>query len=108
MTDEYIIPREGIYVSKSNPSIRITVTEVEVIDGEEDSPDEELFYFVRFIEGEDEGDLSAIEFELDAKEWLSFVKSEQIVFERDPYLDDIPENSNIAKIRDLLLKAKKQ
>ncbi|HDG8066628.1 hypothetical protein ACU6Z1_18405 [Klebsiella aerogenes] len=108
MIEEKVIPREGIYVSKTDPSLRITVTDVVVVDDEDDSPEDELFYLVSFIEGEDEGDLSAAEFELNTEEWLSFVKSEQLVFERDPYLDNIPEGSHLAKIRDLLLKAKKQ
>ncbi|HBM3109999.1 TPA: hypothetical protein ACOVJJ_000405 [Klebsiella oxytoca] len=108
MTDEEMIPREGIYVSKTDPSLRITVTDVVVVDDEDDSPDDELFYLVNFIEGEDEGDLSVVGFELNTEEWLSFVKSEQLVFERDPYLDNIPEGSHLAKIRDLLLKTKKQ
>ncbi|EPR8111347.1 hypothetical protein P4E77_001382 [Klebsiella pneumoniae] len=108
MSDETMIPREGIYVSKTDPSLRITVIDVEVVDDEDDSPDDELFYLVSFIEGEDAGDLSAAEFELNTEEWLTFVKSEQLVFERDPYLDDVPEDSDIAKIRDLLRKAKKQ
>lgn len=108
MIEEKMIPREGIYVSKTDPSLRITVTDVVVVDDEDDSPEDELFYLVSFIEGEDEGDLSAAEFELNTEEWLSFVKSEQLVFERDPYLDDVPEDSDIAKIRDLLSKAKKQ
>lgn len=108
MTEEKMIPREGIYVSKTDPSLRITVTDVVVVDDEDDSPEDELFYLVSFIEGEDEEDLSAAGFELNTEEWLSFVKSEQLVFERDPYLDDVPEDSDIAKIRDLLREAKKQ
>ncbi|EFO3867778.1 hypothetical protein QQN17_000650 [Escherichia coli] len=100
------MPQLGIYVSKTDPSLRITVTEVDVVDDEFDSPDDELFYLVRWIEGEDESDMSAMEFELDPTEWQAFVESEQLVFERDPYMDSIPENSNVAKIRDLLMKAK--
>lgn len=108
MTDKNMIPREGVYVSKTDPGLRITVIDVEVVDDEDDSPGDELFYLVSFIEGEDAGDLSAAGFELNTEEWLTFVKSEQLVFERDPYLDDAPEDSNISRIRDLLRKAKKQ
>ncbi|MCE1610727.1 hypothetical protein L8P11_16950 [Enterobacter kobei] len=104
MSDLSTIPQLGIYVSKSDPSLRITVTDVDVVDN--DSPDDELFYLVHWIEGEDEGDMSAMEFELDPTEWQAFVESEQLVFERDPYLDSIPENSHIAQIRDLLMKVK--
>ena len=50
--------------------------------------------------------MSAIEFELDPVEWQAFVESEQLVFERDPYMDSAPENSNVAKIRDFLMKTK--
>ncbi|MEX6312581.1 hypothetical protein AB6G19_01160 [Providencia manganoxydans] len=50
--------------------------------------------------------MSAIEFELDPFEWQAFAESEQLVFERDPYMDSVPENSNLAKIRDLLMKTK--
>lgn len=69
-------------------------------------PVDELFYLVRWIEGEDESDMSAMEFELDPVEWQAFVESEQLVFECDPYMDSAPENSNLAKIRDLLMKSK--
>lgn len=106
MSDLSTIPQLGIYVSKSDPSLRITVTDVDVIDDEDDSSPEELFYLVRWIEGEDESDMSVIAYELDPSEWQAFVESEQLVFERDPYLDSIPENSHLAKIRDLLMKAK--
>lgn len=100
------MPQLGIYVSKTDPSLRITVTDVDIADDENDFPDDELLYFVRFIEGEDEADLSAMEFELDSAEWQALVKSEQLVFDRDPYMDSISENANLAKIRDLLMKAK--
>lgn len=50
--------------------------------------------------------MSAMEFELDPVEWQAFVESEQLVFERDPYMDSVPENSNLAKIRDLLMKTR--
>ncbi len=43
---------------------------------------------------------------LDPGEWQAFVESEQLVFERDPYMDSAHENSNLAKIRDLLMKNK--
>ena len=102
------IPREGIYVSKTDPSLRITVTEVDIVDDESDTSDEELFYLVRWIDGEDESDLSAIEYELDPTEWQAFVESEQLEFERDPYLDAIPENSHLAKIREMLSKNSKE
>lgn len=46
--------------------------------------------------------MTAMGFELDPVEWQAFVESEQLVFERDPYMDSIPENSNLAKIRDFL------
>ncbi|MEY0663286.1 hypothetical protein AB7281_11655 [Providencia rettgeri] len=100
------MPQLGIYVSKIDPALRITVTDVDVVDDDDDSPDDELFYLVRWIEGEDESDISAIEFELDPFEWQAFAESEQLVFERDPYMDSVPENSNLAKIRDLLMKTK--
>lgn len=100
------MPQLGIYVSKIDPTLRITVTDVDIVDDDDDSPDDELFYLVRWIEGEDESDMSAMEFELDPVEWQAFVESEQLVFERDPYMDSVPENSNLAKIRDLLMKTK--
>ncbi|WP_228705048.1 MULTISPECIES: hypothetical protein [Enterobacteriaceae] len=88
---------------KNRSPLRITVTDVDIVD---DSPDDELFYLVRRVEGEDESDMSAMEFELDPVEWQAFVESEKLVFERDPYMDSVPENSNLAKIRDLLMKTK--
>ncbi len=100
------MPQLGIYVSKIHPTLRITVTDVDIVDNDDDSPDDELSYLVRWIEGEDESDMSAIEFELNPAEWQAFVESEQLVFERDPYMDSIPENSNLAIIRDLLMKTK--
>ncbi|EGT0647000.1 hypothetical protein JAF95_000045 [Citrobacter braakii] len=99
------MPQLGIYVSKIDPTLRITVTDVDIVDDDE-SPDDELFYLVRWIEGEDESDMSAMEFELDPVEWQAFVESEQLVFERDPYMDSALENSNLSKIRDLLMKTK--
>lgn len=96
----------GIYVSKIDPTLRITVTDVDIVDDDDESPDDELFYLVRWIEGEDENDMSAMEFELDSVEWHAFVESEQLVFERDLYMDSAPVNSNLAKIRDLLMKTK--
>lgn len=107
MSDNSAVPQEGIYVSKSDPSLRISVIEVSIVEDEDDGPDDELFYLVTWIEGEDQGNLDAIEYELDPAEWQAFVKSEQLEFERDPYLDNIPENSNLAKIRDMLAQAKK-
>lgn len=56
-------------------------------------PDDELFYLVCWIEGQDGSHMSAMEFELDPVEWQAFVESEQLVFERDPYMDSVPENS---------------
>ncbi|WP_438335733.1 hypothetical protein ACSYAE_07715 [Edwardsiella tarda] len=97
------MPQLGIYVSKIDPTLRITVTDVDIVD---DSPDDELFYLVHWIEGEDESDMSAMEFELDSVEWQTFVESEQLVFERDPYMDSVPENLNLAKIQDLLMISK--
>lgn len=100
------MPQLGIYVSKIDPTLRITVTDVDIVDDDDESPDDELFYLVRWIEGEDESDMSAMEFELGPVEWHAFVESEQLVFERDPYMDSAPVNSNLAKIRDLLMKTK--
>lgn len=88
------MPQLGIYVSKIDPTLRITVTDVDIVD---DSPDDELFYLVRWIEGEDESDMSAIEFELDPVEWQAFVESEQLVFERDPYMDSAPKIQTLRK-----------
>ena len=69
------IPQLGIYVSKIDPTLRITVTDVDIVDGEDDSPDDELFYLVHWIEGEDESDMTAMGFELDPVEWQAFVES---------------------------------
>ena len=88
------IPQLGIYVSKIDPTLRITVTDVDIVDGEDDSPDDELFYLVHWIEGEDESDMTAMGFELDPVEWQAFVESEQLVFERDP---DTPTSASDTK-----------
>lgn len=100
------MPQLGIYVSKTDPSLRITVTDIDEVHDEDASPDEELFYLVRWVEGEDEHDMSATEYEQDSLDWQAFVESKQLEFERDPYMDSIPANSNVARIRDLLMKAK--
>lgn len=55
------MPQLGIYVSKIDPTLRITVTDVDIVDDDDDSPDDELFYLVRWIEGEDERYLSVIQ-----------------------------------------------
>lgn len=108
MGNKLTLPCEGVYVSKTDPSLRITVTEVEYIGDEDDSPDNEFLYLVRWIEGEDEDDMSAMEFELDLEEWNSFVKAEQLEFDRDPYMEGIPEGSSLARLRDMLAQVKKE
>ncbi|RJL50646.1 hypothetical protein D5071_12870 [Pectobacterium carotovorum] len=100
------MPQLGIYISKTDPNLRITVTDVDVVDAENDSPSSELFYLVSWIEGEDESDMSAMEYESNPSEWLAFVESEQLVFERDPYMDSIPEDSHLARMRDMLMQEK--
>lgn len=107
MSDYSTVPLEGLYISKTDPTFRITVVEVSIVEDEDDEPDEELFYLVTWVPEGDEDDMSAMAYELDPTEWQAFVKAEQLVYDRDPYLDSIPENSNLVEIRDLLARAKK-
>lgn len=106
MSKDSTIPELGIYVSKTDPYFRITVTDVYVLDNENNSSNDKLFYLVSLIEGENEADMSAIGYELDPSEWLAFVEAEKLVFERDPYIDSIPENSYLAEMRDFLMQEK--
>ena len=93
------MPQLGIYVSKIDPTLRITVTDVDIVDDDDESPDDELFYLVRWIEGEDESDMSAMEFELGPVEWHAFVESEQLVFERDLNRPGFPGECFICELR---------
>ncbi|OAT26562.1 hypothetical protein M976_02723 [Buttiauxella ferragutiae ATCC 51602] len=107
MSDHSAVPREGIYISKSDPTLRISVIDVTVVEDEDDCDGDELFYLVRWIEGEDQGDLDATEYELDPTEWQAFVKSEQLEYDRDPYLDKVQQSPTLEKIRQMLIQAKK-
>lgn len=106
MNNIFFILQLGIYVLKIDFTLRITVTDVDIVDGEDDFFDDELFYLVYWIEGEDESDMTAMGFELDLVEWQAFVEFEQLVFERDLYMDLIFENLNLAKIWDFFMKTK--
>lgn len=107
MSDYSAVPREGIYVSKSDPTLRISVIDVTVVKDEDDDPDDELFYLVSWIEGEDESNHDAPVYELDSEEWRAFVKSEQLEFDRDPYLDKVQQSPTLEKIRQMLIQTKK-
>ncbi|MEX9782292.1 hypothetical protein AB7309_22015 [Providencia manganoxydans] len=106
MSKDSTIPELGSYVSKTDPNFRIIVTDVYVLDDENSSSNDKLFYLVSLIEGDDEDDMSVMGYELDPTEWLAFVEVEQLVFERDPYIGSIPENSCLAEIRDFLMQKK--
>lgn len=101
------VPLEGLYISKTDPTFRITVVEVSIVEDEDDEPDDDLFYLVTWVLEGDEDDMSAMAYELDPTEWQDFVKAEQLEYDRDPYLDSIPENSSLAEIRDLFARTKK-
>lgn len=106
MSDYSALPREGIYVSKTHPEISISVVEVIVIEDEDDEQHDELFYLIYWIAGEDESDLSSTEYEFAPAEWQELVNALQLEFDRDPYLENIPEDSILAKIRDSLVQGK--
>lgn len=108
MSNYSAVPQEGLYVSKLDPTLRITVIEVTVVEDEDDEPDDELFYLVTWVEEGDEDDMSAMAYELDPTDWHEFVKAEQLEFVSDPYEVAVNENSNLAKIRDMLAQVKKE
>ncbi len=80
MSSENLIPEEGLYISKKDPSMRLVVTEVNVVDDEEDDDGEEVFYLVTVVKEGDEDDMSAPGFEYDPGEWQRFVKSHQLEY----------------------------
>ncbi|MCW2452313.1 UNVERIFIED_ORG: hypothetical protein M2414_000018 [Rahnella aquatilis] len=100
------IPREGVYVSKTDPTLRISVVEVNFSE-DDDEPDDELFYLVSWVEEGNEDDMSAPAYELNPTEWEAFVNSEQLEFAYDPYLLAIPEDSHLTKLLDVITSDKK-
>ncbi|MBG6247322.1 MULTISPECIES: hypothetical protein [Symbiopectobacterium] len=77
MSSENLIPQEGLYVSKKDPSMRLSVIEVievDVLDNEEEDGGDKVFYTVLFVKEGDEDDMSAQTFEYDPDEWQRFVK----------------------------------
>ncbi|EQB0888207.1 hypothetical protein ACYA8Z_001676 [Raoultella ornithinolytica] len=79
MNNEIIIPKEGLYVSKTDPSVRLVVTEVHIVD--EDDDDEEDIYFLATVVNEgDEDDMSAPSYEYEPDEWYRLVKNQLLEY----------------------------
>lgn len=76
MNNIFFILQLGIYVLKIDFILCIIVIDVDIVDGEDDFFDDELFYLVYWIEGEDESDMIVMGFELDLVEWQVFVEFE--------------------------------
>ncbi|CNK34208.1 TPA: hypothetical protein PXI76_002359 [Yersinia enterocolitica] len=77
MPNKIKVPLEGLYVSSLPAGERIVVTEVSVVDDDED---DEVFFLVTFVEEGDENDMSAPGFELNPEEWQQFVKENKLTF----------------------------
>ena len=94
------IPLEGLYVSRKDPSVRLIITEVTVVDeGEEDHGGEPYFNVTVVAEGE-EDDMSAPGYELDPEGWKGLVV--------EGLLEFVPENkTSLSDIRALLAKSSK-
>ncbi|WP_242900242.1 hypothetical protein [Klebsiella variicola] len=97
MSSENSIPEEGLYVSKKDPSLRLVVTDVDVVDDEEDDNDGDIFFLVTVVREGDEDDMSAPGYEYDPEEWQRYVNNHQLEY--------IPEKEmTVAEIRELLKK----
>lgn len=101
------IPKEGVYVSKNDPSLRISVVEVNIAEDDDDEPSDELFYLVSWVEEGYEDDMSAPTYELNPTEWQEFVNLENLEFAYDPYELAVPEGSALANLRAALASGKK-
>ncbi|MFT4273902.1 MAG: hypothetical protein QM578_23105 [Pantoea sp.] len=94
MTHSNKIPSEGLYVSKKDPSVRLVVTDVIVVD-EEQEDTAELLYLVYATHEGDEDDMSELGYELMPEEWQEFVRLNQLEF--------IPEREmTVAELRKFL------
>lgn len=76
MGTETLIPEEGVYVSQKNPSLRLIVTEVDVVEDDED--DDGTFFIVTVVRDGEENDMSAPGFEYEPDEWQQLVKTHQL------------------------------
>lgn len=65
-------PEKGLYVSANDPSFRIVVEEVGVVEGE-DEEDLNGYFLVTMVDEEDAGDMGAIGEELDPNQWFDLV-----------------------------------
>ncbi|WP_438334702.1 hypothetical protein [Edwardsiella tarda] len=98
MSDNILIPEEGLYVSKNNQSLRFVVTDVDMVDDEEDE-EGDSFFLVTVVREGDEDDMSAPGYEYDPDEWQQFVRMYQLEF--------VPGDSmSLSELRELLSKTK--
>ncbi|EPP4621846.1 hypothetical protein ACUSMK_003194 [Escherichia albertii] len=70
------IPLTGLYVSKVNPSNRIVVTDIHIVQDDDDEPGDLPFYLVTFVNEGDEDDMLAPSWELAPDEWEQLVDEE--------------------------------
>ncbi len=77
------IPLTGLYVSKVNPSNRIVVTDVHIVQ-DDDEPGDLPFYLVTFVNEGDEDDMLAPSWELDPEEWEQLVDEERFMRVEQP------------------------
>ncbi|MBP2197244.1 hypothetical protein [Pantoea cypripedii] len=94
MTAQHTIPSAGLYVSKQDPSVRLIVTDVIVVDEQQEDAGD-IFYLVYANHDDDKGDMYEPGYELLPEEWQEFTKLNQLEF--------IPEREmSIAELRQLL------
>lgn len=78
------IPLTGLYVSKINPSNRIVVTDVHIVQDDDDEPGDPPFYLVTFVNEGDENDMLAPSWELAPDEWAQLVDEERFMRVEQP------------------------
>lgn len=74
MNNEIIIPKEGLYVSKTDPSVRLVVTEVHIVD------EEDIYFLATVVNEGDEDDMSAPSYEYEPDEWYRLVKNQLLEY----------------------------
>ncbi|EOV3105487.1 hypothetical protein ACXEHV_000943 [Klebsiella quasipneumoniae] len=77
MNNETIIPKEGLYVSRTDPYVRLVVTEVHVVD---DGDDDDIYFLATVVNEGDEDDMSALSYEYEPDEWYRLVKNQQLEY----------------------------
>lgn len=80
MRNESSIPKEGLYVSQIDPTMKFVVTAVVITNAPGDTDSDEVTYHVKMAKAGDQGDMAALGYELDPDEWWQFVIAHQLEF----------------------------